>query len=204
MFFAFLHGFLLSIGLILPLGAQNVFVFSQGMIQPSVIKAFPVIITAALADTLLILFAVGGVSLAVLSFYWLKTALVIIGVVFLTYIGRITWKSGLGGSLQTDGQVHWPIKKQVVFALSVSLLNPHAILDTIGVIGTSSLSYAGTEKLAFGIACVSVSWVWFLFLAIAGRTLGAAGKTESIMTAVNKISAIIMWGCAVYLLLTLV
>ena len=28
--------------------------------------------------------------------------------------------------------------KQISFALSVSLLNPHAIMDTIGVIGTSA------------------------------------------------------------------
>ncbi len=37
--------------------------------------------------------------------------------------------------------------KQVSFALSVSLLNPHAILDTIGVIGSSAALYSGSNKL---------------------------------------------------------
>ncbi len=42
-----------------------------------------------------------------------------------------------------------PLKKQILFAASVSLLNPHAILDTIGVIGTNSIQYIGSEKMGF-------------------------------------------------------
>ena len=44
-----IHGLLL--GLILPLGAQNVFVFNQGANQKKISKALPVIITAGLCDT---------------------------------------------------------------------------------------------------------------------------------------------------------
>lgn len=53
--------------------------------------------------------------------------------------------------------------KQVSFALSVSLLNPHAILDTIGVIGSSAALYSGSNKIAFTIACISVFMVMVLF-----------------------------------------
>ncbi|MFF3023712.1 hypothetical protein ACFVRR_13820 [Gottfriedia sp. NPDC057948] len=45
-------------------------------------------------------------------------------------------------------------------------------MDTIGVIGTNSLQYDGTEKIAFSVTCIAVSWIWFLSLAIAGRTAG--------------------------------
>ena len=45
-----IHGLLLALGLILPLGAQNVFVFNQGANQ-KISKALPVIITAGLCDT---------------------------------------------------------------------------------------------------------------------------------------------------------
>ncbi|RZH87840.1 amino acid transporter, partial [Staphylococcus aureus] len=41
-----LHGILLALGLILPLGAQNVFVFNQGANQKKMINALPVVITA--------------------------------------------------------------------------------------------------------------------------------------------------------------
>lgn len=52
------HGVLLALGLILPLGAQNVFVFNQGANQKKFTKALPVIITAGLCDTFLITIAV--------------------------------------------------------------------------------------------------------------------------------------------------
>ena len=51
---AFIHGFILSFGLILPLGVQNVFVFNQGALQKRFIHALPVVLTASLCDTLLI------------------------------------------------------------------------------------------------------------------------------------------------------
>jgi len=87
---AFLHGYLLSLGLILPLGPQNVFIFSQGATQPRLRRALPVVLTASLADTALILTAVLGVSVVVLTLSWVKVALVAIGVCFLAVIGWIT------------------------------------------------------------------------------------------------------------------
>ena len=62
-----IHGLLLALGLILPLGAQNVFVFNQGANQKKISKALPVIITAGLCDTFLIVIAILGVSLILIS-----------------------------------------------------------------------------------------------------------------------------------------
>ena len=62
--------------------------------------------------------------------------------------------------------------KQVSFALSVLLLNPHAILDTIGVIGSSAALYSGTNKITcYNPACISVSMVMVLLLAILGKMI---------------------------------
>lgn len=90
-------------------------------------------------------------------------------------------------------------KKQILFALSVSLLNPHAILDTIGVIGTSSLSYTGVDKVVFAGATILVSWIWFFGLAVAGKTVGQIDASGKIMRIINKISAIIIWIVAAYI-----
>lgn len=87
--------------------------------------------------------------------------------------------------------------------MSVSLLNPHAILDTIGVIGTSSLAYLGVEKLAFAVSCILVSWLWFLGLGIVGRMTGKLDQSGRFLLVLNKISAIVMWGTAVYIGVTL-
>lgn len=155
---AFIHGWILAFGLILPLGVQNVFVFNQGASQKRFVDALPVVLTASLCDTLLITMAVLGVSVIVMASFWIKTALLGAGILFLSYMGWITWKSEplQEGKTKIAHETFTP-RKQIAFAASVSLLNPHAILDTVGVIGTSSLGYSGLEKEVFSLSCILVS-----------------------------------------------
>jgi L-lysine exporter family protein LysE/ArgO len=194
---AMIHGLILAFGLILPLGVQNVFVFNQGAVQPKFTRALPVVLTASICDTLLISLAVLGVSVVVLGQAWIKLSLLGVGIIFLIYMGYVTWKMKPAHNSETVELI--APKKQIVFAASVSLLNPHAILDTIGVIGTSSLTYTGSEKLAFTLSCIAVSWLWFFSLALIGRQAGKLDKSGKFMTLLNKISAVIMWGTAIYL-----
>ncbi|HBZ09249.1 MAG TPA: amino acid transporter [Bacillus bacterium] len=195
------HGIVLAFGLILPLGVQNVFVFSQGATQPKLIRALPATITAGLCDTFLILLAVLGVSVIVLQFEWLRLSLMIAGILFLLYMGYVIWKAE---PVTTETNKAMPIRQQILFALSVSLLNPHAILDTVGVIGTSALKYAGTEQAFFTIACITVSWLWFLGLTIAGMALKKLDGKGGIMNIFNKCSALFIWGTAIYLVIGLI
>lgn len=197
---AFLHGVLLSFGLILPLGIQNLFVLNQGINQPAFVRALPVVATAAICDTVIILAAVHGVSLLIGYAGWLKWALICCGVVFLLYMGWLTWRQTPGkGEFSTE---LLSVRQQVVFAASVSLLNPHAILDTVGVIGTTALSYAGTAQQWFTAACILVSWCWFFFLAALGRF----AKRQSLLNhrAINKMSAVFIWASAAYMLYSLI
>src|ERR1700730_1257059 len=93
LFHAWLHGFILAFGLIIPLGIQNFFIFSQGAVRHRFREVLPVVVTAGICDTLLILLAVLGVSVIVLSFAWMKTTLIIAGFIFLIYMGIVTWRS---------------------------------------------------------------------------------------------------------------
>lgn len=201
MFAAIVHGFILAFGLILPLGAQNVFVFNQGASQPKFTKAIPVILTASLCDTVLILSAVLGVSVIVLTVPVLQLVIFSIGILFLLYMGWAIWKS-VPANL-SEKETAMSTKKQIMFAMSVSLLNPHAILDTIGIIGTSSLNYHGSEKAAFAAVCIIVSWLWFFGLAVTGKIVGNFDTQGKFLNAINKLSAIIIWGVAVYLMFQL-
>ena len=191
------HGIILAFGLILPLGVQNVFIFNQGALQPSFLRVLPVVVTAALCDTFLIVAAVSGVSLIVLTFAWLETIIYSVGILFLAYMGYVIWTSDTTSA--EEGGHRISLKKQVLFAASVSLLNPHAILDTIGVIGTNSLHYSGDARVAFTLATIIVSWLWFLGLAIAGRFFGKIDSSGKLMDLLNKGSAIIVWGVAIYM-----
>ena len=198
---AILHGFVLALGLILPLGVQNVFVFTQGAAQPRLPGALPAVVAASLCDTLLILLAVFGVSAVVLEFEGLRLALMLAGIAFLAYMGFSLWRSR---PAETQGGEAAPARalppaKQILFAASVSLLNPHALLDTIGVIGTSALAYAGADQLRFAAACVAVSWIWFAGLAAAGSALRRFDGGGRLMTRFNRGSALFIWGTALVL-----
>ncbi|WP_428912674.1 LysE/ArgO family amino acid transporter [Niallia sp. Krafla_26] len=195
---ALFHGIILAFGLILPLGVQNVFVFNQGATHKRFSGALPAIMTAGVCDTLLIYLAVAGVSILVFSFEWIKMILFMVGFLFLTYMGWVMWKNSNDVGNQERG-TSMSAKRQVMFAASVSLLNPHAIMDTIGVIGTSSLVYEGYEKWVFTISCICVSWVWFFTLAMIGRRIGKLDSQGSFLKRLNQVSAIIVWAMAFYM-----
>lgn len=196
MIHAFLYGVILAFGLIIPLGVQNVFVFNQGATQPHYVYALPCVLTAFICDTILILCAVLGVSVIVLNIPWLKTLFFLIGFFFLLYMGFNTWKSK--AKLQ-EGSHPLSSRQQIAFATSVSLLNPHALLDTVGVIGTNALHFEGSDKILYTLACILVSFFWFLGLSIAGHFVHRADKTGWVILVVNKISALIIWSVAFFI-----
>lgn len=202
---AALRGFILAFGLILPLGVQNTFVFSQGVLHDKWVRSLPVVLTAAVCDTALIVLGVSGVSLLALQAPWVWPALSWAGVAFLGYVGVVTWRSDPEDTAVDQFRDQWPAARQVRFAASVSLLNPHAILDTVGVIGAGSLAYVALpEKAAYAGACIAVSWLWFAGLSLAGHFAGAFSRTGTWRKALNRISALVMWGVAARVLWGLV
>ncbi|EJY57179.1 Lysine exporter protein (LYSE/YGGA) [Alicyclobacillus hesperidum URH17-3-68] len=196
---AVLHGFLLSIALIMPIGMQNGFLFSQGALHKHWLGAVPAVIAAALCDTLLITLAVIGVSAAAFHIVWLRLIFGIIGICFLIYMGWTTWRDE-PSETQSTNQGVWTIKRQVTFAASVSLLNPHALLDTLAVIGGSASVYTTWPvKIAFGAACAAVSWIWFFVLMTIGHVASRTAARMSAKRMINRLSALMMWASAVYL-----
>lgn len=192
------HAMLLALGLILPLGPQNAFLLSQGATHHRFRHCFPAIIAAGLSDTLLISAAILGVSAIVIALPMIRLVLVIFGVIFLAFIGYHTWKSEV--KLTPKGKMHksnW--KRQVIFTLSVSLLNPHAILDSMGVIGTAALDYHGTLRTTFAVGCITVSWLWFISITLMGRYLTRIDRRGHIRKHLNHFAAIVMWLSACYL-----
>ncbi|SDJ33574.1 LysE/ArgO family amino acid transporter [Natribacillus halophilus] len=195
---AIIHGFVLSFGLILAFGAQNIFLFNQGAAHKKLRHTMPSVVTASICDTILIVLAVLGVSLIVMTVPVFQIIFFAAGFLFLIYIGWSIWSSDPVEVNKQHGAMS--AKKQILFAISVSLLNPHAVLDTVGVIGTNSLRYSATSELiGFTIACIVVSWVSFIGLAMIGKTIRTIDKEGKIVVLINKISAVIIWGVAIFL-----
>jgi L-lysine exporter family protein LysE/ArgO len=200
---AFLRGFLLSLAIILPLGPQNILIFNQAAAHPRLRGSLPVVITAALCDTLLMVAAVLGLTLLVLTFAWLQTVIIACGCVFLCYVGWTIFRMGTNQQMDGNRDLSLSPRKQIVLAASVSLFNPHAILDTVGIIGTSALAYTGLEQWTFTTASISVSWLYFVALAIFGRFVGKKDLSGRFRTLLNRISGLTIWAIACYLALEL-
>ena len=198
---AFLHGFILSAGLILPPGAQNVFLINQRANHKKFIHALPAVITAGLSDTLLIILSVAGVSLIILSVPALQLAMYVIGFLFLSYMAISLWFTKQDAA---EAPVKLSPYKQIAYALSVSLLNPHAILDTAGIIGTSSTAYTGSELLIFTLSCIAVSWIAFVILVLFGRIIGNFDKHGKVTMYINKISAVIIFIIACFIFINII
>jgi len=192
---AFFYGVFLSLGLIIPLGIQNMFIFSQGAMQRRFIHSMPSVLTAFVCDLILILCAVLGVSVIILAMPLLKAFIIFMGMLFMIYMGWLSWHNQDNLCKNTK-----PLstRAQIGFAASVSLLNPHALLDTVGVIGANSIGFSSKEKIVFTLGCLIVSFIWFFCLSLAGHLLTKKDRANVSMAVINKIAALVMWLMACY------
>jgi L-lysine exporter family protein LysE/ArgO len=62
----------------------------------------------------------------------------------------------------------------------------------------------GEEKVIFAVTAILVSWIWFFVLSLVGRVAGKIDKSGNFLLILNKISAIVMWAAAGYLVLSLI
>lgn len=195
---AFVHGIVLALGLIVALGPQNIFIFQQGAVQPRFQRVLPSIMTAGIADTVLISLAVGGVSAVILRLEWLRALLFGAGVLFLLYLG---WEILFGSTFDFDikSATAFGARRQVMFTAAVTVLNPGVVIDVIAVIGTNALHYTGIEKWVFAGGCILVSWLWFVMLTVSARFVGLSVRADQYMRWLNYAAGLIIWAIAAYM-----
>lgn len=94
------------------------------------------------------------------------------------------------------------VRKVVLLALSVSLLNPHAILDAVVMMGTFAQAYGDARWLYAGGA-LAASAVWFVVLGWGGSKLAPLMNTPRTWRIVDTVVGVLMLGLAVKIGLTL-
>jgi L-lysine exporter family protein LysE/ArgO len=162
-------GMLLGLALIIPIGAQNIFVLNQSM-AVGMPRALTTVAIAGLCDSLLIIAGALGVSGVLVSVPGLRPVLLTVGVVLLLHLGTRALRAEMVADTGHEGQ-RLPLRTMVSRTASVSLLNPHAILDTVGVLGAAIAAQQVGQRIAFAFGTVTASWVWFLILALATSLL---------------------------------
>ncbi|MEH6520935.1 LysE/ArgO family amino acid transporter [Sulfitobacter sp.] len=195
---SFVPGFLLSLSLILAIGAQNAFVLRQGLRREHV---FWVCLTCGVSDALLIAAGVAGFGALAENVPWFEPVMRYGGAAFLVVYG---WRNALsawrgGEVLQTEGRVPATLSKTLMMLLALTFLNPHVYLDTLVLLGTISAQYE--NRLAFGAGAVLASLSFFFALGYGARLLEPIFAKPLSWRVLDAIIALTMWLIAASLLL---
>ncbi|MDN3648588.1 LysE family transporter [Reinekea marina] len=170
MFAQYLSGFVVAIGLIVAIGAQNAWVLGM-----SIRRQYPYTIATVCFTIDALLMAVGVVALGHIQ------RLLPSIIPYLTYIG-VAMLIGLGiqafyrvFTTHQGLEVSRPeaaVKSRshvIVLAMTLSLLNPHVYLDTVVLIG--NIAAIQEQPWIFWLGSASASVAWFLMLAALGKPL---------------------------------
>lgn len=166
----FLKGFIVTISLIVAIGAQNAYVLKLGLLRQHVLKAA---LFCTLSDLLLISAGVLGLGFFIQGNQLLINSIAIFGIVFLLFYAFLSFKSAFKNeSLQIDDNVKTdPLKKVLSMLFVFTFLNPHTYLDTVLLIGGIGASIESSMKLLFLFGAVTASATWFLTLGLGARLL---------------------------------
>lgn len=191
----YVQGFALSAGLIVAIGAQNVFVLTQGARghRPWLVAG---VCTAC--DGVLIAAGVGGVGALAAASPGVSGLLALAGAAFLLVYGLRAFKSALGGESLglCDDDARPPLRAILLAAFGVSLLNPHALLDTVVLIGGLSSRLDAGGRLLFGLGAVTASACWFFSLSLGGRLLAPVLRRPGAWRVLDVLVGLTMWGLA--------
>ncbi len=191
---------MLSIAMIMAIGAQNAFVLRQGLQGRHV---FPVALICALSDLLFIVLGVMAVGALIASKPWLALMLTLGGAVFLLWYGARSfysaWRSNSVLEVHSSKGMAgvWPT---VLATLAVTYLNPGVYLDTLLIIGGMGASLAADQKVVFVVGAGLASILWFFGLAYGARLLQPFFVQPKAWRMLELLIGVIMWSIALPLL----
>lgn len=195
---SFVPGFLLSLSLILAIGAQNAFVLRQGLRREHV---FWVCLTCGVSDALLIAAGVAGFGALAETVPWFETAMRYGGAAFLIVYGWrnavSAWRGGV--ALHAQGQAPNSLRRTLLTLLALTWLNPHVYLDTLVLLGSISAQY--DDRAAFGAGAVLASLTFFFALGYGARLLQPVFAKPVSWRVLDGIIALTMWAIAASLML---
>ncbi|MDL2343466.1 LysE/ArgO family amino acid transporter [Deinococcus sp. MIMF12] len=197
----FLRGLSLGLSLIVAIGPQNAFVLRQGLTRRHAALAA---LACSLADTGLITLGVLGVGAFLSRNPALTTAGTLAGAAFLLWYGwRSLQTARHPGTLQAEGPAAQTTGGVIATAAAFSFLNPHALLDTVVLLGGASAGLGERARLAFLGGAVLASWLWFFSLALLAGRLAPLMRSPRAWQVLDVLIGVMMWGIAAGLLANL-
>lgn len=191
-------GFIVSLGLIVAIGAQNAFVLRQGIKGQHVVA---VVLTCILSSAILISIGIGGFSLIRSTLPWIEEVSKYGGAAFLLVYGVMSLKKAFGPeqALVPSKDTTEPLVRTLLTCLALTWLNPHVYLDTVLLMGLISTQHENYSD-AFAIGAITASTVFFSSLGFAATKLRPVFAKPISWRILEMIIAVIMFSIAIKLL----
>jgi len=190
----FFQGLGIGAGLIVAIGAQNVFVFSLGVRKQN---SYLVPAICSFCDACLICIGVAGVGSVVATSPQLQQFFGWGGAIFLGWYGIRALRAAIVAKPLRVNSNSRPSRWAVAMStLAVSLLNPHVYLDTLVLLGGSSGRFEESDRLLFGLGACAASVVWFFMLSLSGTLLAPFFQSSRAWRVLDIIVWITMWTLA--------
>lgn len=195
----FFTGMMMSLSLIVAIGAQNAFVLRQGLRGEHVLA---VCLACAISDAILI--TVGVTSFQTVSEWlpWLEPVMRYGGAAFLTWYGVKSLMSALRSKEALTADPSLPktdLFRTLVACLALTWLNPHVYLDTVVLLGTISTQFTGSQG-SFAVGAVLGSFVFFFALGYGAIKLRPVFERPTAWRILETLIALVMWIIAFKLL----
>ncbi|MBO0880534.1 MAG: LysE family transporter [Mycobacterium sp.] len=198
----YLAGISLGLALIVPIGPQNLYIINAGLAL-GVPRVFLATLATTACDAILISLGTLGAGIALTKFPSVHALLLAAGVLFLGYLGIQSFRATTE-SISIDAANVGNSRVMARRALGVSLLNPHAILDTTVAIGTAAAASEDiVGRVTFGLGAVTASLMWFVFLGVGAATLRKL-LTPKIRQTIERLSGTALLVIALMLAIQLV
>ena len=194
---AFAKGFALSAGLIVAIGAQNMFVLRQGLKREHVPQ---IVLFCACADAVLIVAGVSGLGGVLALAPGLATALRLGGAPFLGWYGASALLRAASPKAMTLGpQAVMSLGAALAGTAAFTFLNPHVYIDTVMLMGAVGASLPPAERPLFMAGAVLASFTWFSSLGFGARFLAPLFARPNAWRGLDRGIGVVMLALAVNL-----
>lgn len=188
---AFFQGMGLGGGLIIAIGVQNAFVLTQGVRRNYPLQTA---VVCSLCDAILILIGISGFGALVTTNPQLAQLATWGGAAFLLWYGSRSLLSAVqGGRLETSAEPSLSRRKLLLTTLALTLLNPHAYLDTIVLVGSIGGQLATSERYLFGAGAICASILWFFSLSFGAGLLAPLFRRPVAWRCLDGMVCLTMW-----------
>lgn len=191
----FFKGMAMGGGLIVAIGAQNAFLLRQALQRQYVVMC---VLACIVCDLLLIALGAGSGRL-IANTPVLLEGVRIGGALFLIEYGRRAALSAWRGQAQLvdSGESVLPRRGPVLrAAIALSLLNPHAWLDTVVLLGAIGAQQPDQGQMSFSVGAMAASILWFSSLGLGARWLAPLFARPATWRMLDALIALVMWAIA--------